>query len=554
MMKRNITLIAVAFFFVIAQSIAQMSGSPDIIRMTQAKNRISEGDYESALVIYKQLYTAHGTNPLLNFRMAESFVALKQGQDALAYTDKARELDANVDKELEFVAAQAYRLVGKQTEALARLDVYLAQDKLKEEDIAKAKVLQVMCKTTLELMAKPVNVKISNAGESINSADHHEYHPSITADGSIMVFTSRRPIEDNAPKDQYDEDYFEKVFISYWSDSLNGWAPAQSIPGSINAKGRHDASLSISPDGRQVFLYRNEGGGDIFVSKTRMNKGASDAMESGSTDLNRLISLNKWGNAISLGKPVNSSYFESYGAISSDANMLYFSSERSKGQGSGDIWVSKRLGGNEWAAPVILLGINTVEDEKSPFIHPDGKTIFFSSQGHRNMGGYDIFRSVRGDDGRWSEPENLGYPINTPGDESDFVITTDGKTAYYCTTSEGSKKYDIMKIDLTNYNVLGSDLSAEKSGLSILRGSITNSAGSGVATKIVFQDPNGGSILGETESDEDGGYFIALPGNKDYELIVNAPAYASYRHKLKLTLEADGSTKTVSHSVVLKAK
>jgi len=554
MTNRYITLIAIVFLFGTARSNAQVSGSPDIIRMTQAKNRVSEGDYESALVIYKQLYTAHGTNPLLNFRMAESYVALKQGKDALAYTDKARELDANVDKELEYVAAQAYRLVGKQVEALASLDIYLAQEKLKEDDIAKAKALQLMCKTTLELMAKPVNVKISSAGENINSVDHHEYHPSITADGKIMVFTSRRPIEDNAPKDAFDEDYFEKVFITYWSDSLKGWAPAEPIPGSINAKGRHDASLSISPDGRQVFLYRNEGGGDIFVSKTRMNKGASDAMEAESADLARLISLNKWGNAISLGKPVNSSYFESYGAISSDANMLYFATERPKGQGSGDIWVAKRLGGNEWAAPVSLLGINTVEDEKSPFIHPDGRTIFFSSQGHRTMGGYDIFRSVRGDDGRWSEPENLGYPINTPGDESDFVITTDGKTAYYCTTSEGSQKYDIMKIDLSNYDVLGSDLSAVKSGLSILRGTISNPSGAGVATKLVFKDPNGGSILGETESDEDGGYFIALPGNKEYEVIVNAPAYSSYRHNLKLPLEADGSTRTVSHSIVLKAK
>lgn len=553
-MKRNITLIALAFVFGIAQTNAQVSGSPDVIRMSQAKSRISEGDYQGALEIYKQLYTAHGTNPLLNFRIAESYIALNQGKDAMAYVDKARELDPNVDKELEYLAAQAYRAVGKQTEALARLDVYLKQEKLKKEDVDKAEALRSKCNTTLELMAKPVNVKIANAGNGINAADHHDYHPSITADGKIMVFTSRRPTDEKAPKDNFDEDYYEKVFITYWSDSLNGWAPAEPIPGSINENGRHDASLSISPDGRQVFLYRNEGGGDIFVSKTRINKGASDAMEAESADLSRLLSLNKWGNAISLGKPVNSSYFESYGAISSDANMLYFASERPKGQGSGDIWVAKRLGGNEWAAPVSLLGINTVEDEKSPFIHPDGRTIFFSSQGHRNMGGYDIFRSVRGDDGRWSEPENLGYPINTPGDESDFVITTDGKTAYYCTTSEGSQKYDIMKIDLSNYNVLGTDLAAEKSGLSILRGTITNSSGAGVATKLVFQDQNGGSILAETESDEDGGYFIALPGNKEYEVIVNAPAYASYRHKLNLSLEADGSTRTVSHSIILKGK
>jgi predicted Zn-dependent protease len=99
-MKRNITLIALAFVFGIAQTNAQVSGSPDVIRMSQAKSRISEGDYQGALEIYKQLYTAHGTNPLLNFRIAESYIALNQGKDAMAYVDKARELDPNVDKEL----------------------------------------------------------------------------------------------------------------------------------------------------------------------------------------------------------------------------------------------------------------------------------------------------------------------------------------------------------------------------------------------------------------------------------------------------------------------
>jgi len=209
-MKRNITLIALAFVFGIAQTNAQVSGSPDVIRMSQAKSRISEGDYQGALEIYKQLYTAHGTNPLLNFRIAESYIALNQGKDAMAYVDKARELDPNVDKELEYLAAQAYRAVGKQTEALARLDVYLKQEKLKKEDVDKAEALRSKCNTTLELMAKPVNVKIANAGNGINSADHHDYHPSITADGKIMVFTSRRPTDEKAPKDNFDEDYYEK--------------------------------------------------------------------------------------------------------------------------------------------------------------------------------------------------------------------------------------------------------------------------------------------------------------------------------------------------------
>jgi Tol biopolymer transport system component len=554
-MKQTILLSIVALLFLCTNADAQVLGSPDIIRMTQAKNRIAEGDYQGALNIYLQLYTAHGTNPLLNYRIAECYVVLQEGKDALAYVDKARELDASVDKDLEYIAAMAYRLVGKQPDALARLEVYLKQEKLKKEDIEKAEALRTMCNNTIDLMSKPVNVKISNAGPNINTPDHHDYHPSITADGKLMVFTSRRAADDFTAKDPYDEEYFEKVFITYWSDSLGDWAPAVPIPGSINAKGRHDAATSISADGKQVFLYRNENGGDIFVSKTRNAKAAADAIQNESPDVARFLSMNKWGNPLSLGKPVNSSYWESCGTISADANTLYFVSERPKGQGSGDIWMSKRLTGTTWAAPVNLEGINTVEDEKSVFMHPDGKTIFFSSQGHRNMGGYDIFRSVLGKDGRWSEPENLGYPINTTGDEFDFVMTTDGKTAYYCSSAEGSQKYDIMKIDLSNYNVLNpGGLAAEKSGLSIVRGTVSNAAGNGVSTKVVFKEANGGQLAGETESDEDGSYFMALPGDKEYEIVVNAQAYKEYRHRMKLSLGADGSTKTIEHSFTLQGK
>ena len=102
-----------------------------------------------------------------------------------------------------------------------------------------------------------------------------------------------------------------------------------------------------------------------------------------------------------------------------------------------------------------LKSLNTVEDEKSVFLAPDGKTLFFSSKGHTNMGGYDIFKSVKQDDGTsWSEPQNLGYPINTPADESEFTITADGKTAYYSVKGSANGKYDIMKIDLTNYPLI----------------------------------------------------------------------------------------------------
>jgi hypothetical protein len=194
-----------------------------------------------------------------------------------------------------------------------------------------------------------------------------------------------------------------------------------------------------------------------------MNKGASEAIADGSSDAARLMSLNRWSKAYSLGKNVNSSYYDSDACVSNDGETIFFVSEREKdkAKGNGDIWTSTSNSTTSWNKAENLKTLNTAEKEKSPFIHADGKTIFFSSKGHKGMGGYDIFKSVKQEDGTWSEPENLGYPINTPGDEFDFILTADGKTAYYSTKSSANGKYDIMKIDLSNYQLVAPVKAAE---------------------------------------------------------------------------------------------
>ncbi|MFM1875752.1 MAG: hypothetical protein RL266_1489 [Bacteroidota bacterium] len=432
---------------------AQLLGGPDKIKMMQAKASMTEEDYNGALRIYRALYTDNGADGMLNYRMAECYLALNQGQDALAYLQKAREADAAIDKELEYNTALAYRLIADQENAVKHLTTYLATENLAKSDKEKAEGLKAKCEATIKMMSQPVDVVITSAGDGINTDENHEYHPSVTADGKIMVFTSRRSDTQGGKRYEGDDDWYEDVYISYWSDSLKGWAPAVPIPGSINTEG-HDANLSISPDGRQLFTFRNQNAGDIFVSKTRMNKNASDAIADGTADAARLISLNRWSKAYSLGANVNSGYFDSNASVSADGKQIYFISERPKGKGNGDIWTSKAVSTTKWESASNLQELNTIEDEKSVFIAADGKTLFFSSKGHSNMGGYDIFMSVKGSDGVWSEPKNLGYPINTPGDEVDFTLTADGKTAYYSTKSSANGKFDIMKIDLSKYPLI----------------------------------------------------------------------------------------------------
>jgi hypothetical protein len=186
-----------------------------------------------------------------------------------------------------------------------------------------------------------------------------------------------------------------------------------------------------------------------------MNKNATDAIADGSSEAARLMSLNRWSKAYSLGKNVNSGYFDSNASLTADSKTMYFISERPMGaKGNGDIWMSTAVSTTDWGKAENVSVLNTIEDEKSVFVAPDGKTLFFSSNGHKNMGGYDIFKSVKQADGSWGEPQNLGYPINTPGDESEFTITADGKTAYYSVKGSVNGKYDIMKIDLSNYSLI----------------------------------------------------------------------------------------------------
>ncbi len=434
---------------------------PDKISMLQARTSYKEGDVNGALRIYRSLYTENGKDAMLNYRMAECYIELKQGTDVLAYLEKAREADPEIHKDLDYNTALAHRMLAEQEKSLEFLKKYLANEKLSKFDMQKANELKAKCSTTLEMMAHPVNVKMTSAGKGINTDDHHEYHPSVTADGRIMVFTSRRPDTEGGERWEDDNDFYEDIYISYWSDSIGGWAPAVPIPGKINGL-KHDANLSISPDGRQLFVYKNTNAGDIYISKTRMSKNATDAIADGSADAARLMSLNRWSKAYSLGKNVNGGYWDSNASVSADGRIIYFASERPRGKGNGDIWMSRKIAGNKWDGAVNLKEINTIEDEKGVFVAPDRKTIFFSSKGHRNMGGYDIFRSVRQEDGTWSEPENLGYPINTTNDEVDFSLTADGKTAYYSTKGSENGKYDIIKIDLSNYNLLAPGKLGEK--------------------------------------------------------------------------------------------
>ncbi len=524
-MKTKIVLLILAFNFLSVAVIAQKKGKKTgkiayKFKMQDARHKfLTEGNVRESLNIYREILKSYTNDAMVNYRIAECYYRLKKYDLAVEYFQNARKIDVEVDDELQYNIAEAYYKNNQLDEALKSFNAFneIASKKDKKELEVTKRIAQV--NYAKKMIAAPVKVKIENLGNKINSRGG-DYSPSISADGRTMIFTSRRSDTKGGGVDKAgDFKYFEDIYISEWDTVDNVWQKARPIEGKLNTDG-HDASLSISPDGKQIFIYRNDGRlyiGDIFVSKKRTSGG--------------------WGTPKALDKPINSTYFESSACLSADGNKLFFVSEKEGkkygSQGRGDIYMAEKISKRVWGEPKNLGSIiNTPMDEISVFIHPDGKTLFFSSKGHMSIGGLDIFMSKMQPDSTWGKPENLGYPINTVGDDVHFVLSTDGKSAHYSSIREdGLGERDIYKIDLTDYPILSEGVTTT---LSILKGKIL-SGEEKVPADITFKDASGKQVA-KTLSDDNGDYFITLDGGNKYSAVVSAVGYKTITIDIDLPL------------------
>lgn len=255
---------------------------------------------------------------------------------------------------------------------------------------------------------------ITNVGQTINTP-YDEFSPIISSDGLMMIFTSTRPIlkEDIAKKVQG----FENVYVSYYNDMVWKWSEAKMLGETINQPGKNNSPIALSNDGQRMLLYRGDPDGNIYES---------------------VLNGDEWSEPVKLPEPINSSKHESSASIAPDGRTIYFVSNRKGGEGKLDIWLSHQDNTGTWGkAENLGSTINSPEDEEGVFIHPDGKTLYFSSMGHNTSGGFDIYKSIF-ENGNWSSPVNLGNTINTPEDDLFFTLTADGKTGYYSTAYLGN--------------------------------------------------------------------------------------------------------------------
>ncbi|HEY8781403.1 MAG TPA: OmpA family protein [Mucilaginibacter sp.] len=302
-------------------------------------------------------------------------------------------------------------------DALKHLEKYLTYPNITQQNNLYAQKLIADCKFSINALKHPVPFKPVNMGSEINTADD-EYLPVATADESTLIFT--RKINNN-------EDFYKSTKVD------GKWQTATYLSDRINTPQYNEGAQSISQDGKYLFFTgcnRPDGLGrcDIYIAQKKGDD---------------------WGKPFDLPPPVNTSGWESQPSISSDGRTLYFVSNRKGGYGSYDIWKST-LTDNGWGEPENLgPNINTAYNEQSPFIHPDDSTLYFCSDGWPGLGGKDLFVSRLSKDGQWQKPENLGYPINTNGDENGLTLTAEGSNAFFSSNNLGGYGgYDIYTFEL----------------------------------------------------------------------------------------------------------
>lgn len=399
--------------------------------MQKALIMYDEKDYKAALPIYEVLFKAHPKEDFLKYVYGRCCLTRNdKHKDALTHLSEIYAKNKKAES-IEYDMARAYHFNYKFDEALAMVDQCIANKKTFPEEKLQAQQLKKYIINAKEFYAKPTNAVITNAGPIINT-DNEEYVPVVSADESVMIFTYVGRESTGGRLDKMQQpfpygDYYEDVFQSIKVNDQ--WTKPHGIS-TINTK-VHDAAIAISPDGQQLFVYRDNGDdhGDIYGS---------------------FLHDTTWTVPVKLKGQVNSYSWEGSCSLTSDGKILYFASDRSGGYGGRDIYRASLSADSTWGN-IINLGdsINTALDDDAPFIHPDGITLFYSSKGKNSMGYYDIFQAVMNPiDSTFRNALNVGYPINTTDDDRYYVLSANGKTGYYASAKEGgSGLHDIYLVD-----------------------------------------------------------------------------------------------------------
>ena len=454
-----------------------------------------QNKYEQAIKYYNKALEEAPDFIEAHLYIADAYYALEDFETAEEWFEKVLLIDETYNTRVIYVlAALEYRL-DKFDEAEVHFELFLKHSHPSKELLAKAEYYLKTSRFAAEAVKNPLSFDPKNLG-AVNT-ELPEYLPCFTADGNHMIYTSRYAGQ---------EDFFQSERIDgEWTQGVNLGEPVNTMD--------NEGAQTISADGR--FL--------VFTACNRRE-------DFGSCDLYIAEKINgQWSTPQNIGANVNTSAWESQPSLSADGRTLYFVSSRAGGNGKKDIWVTYKRRNGEWMTPRNLGDeINTTGDEASPFIHADGQTLYFSSNGHVGMGESDIFMTTRQADGTWSKPQNLGYPINTKKSESSLVVSLDGTTGYFASDRTDTKgATDIYSFEMPE--------SIRPKPVTYLKAKVVDAETRlEIKAKIELIQLSTGLTYTESYTNDDGEFLICLPSGDDYALNVSRKDYLFYSENFAL--------------------
>ncbi|WP_022822916.1 OmpA family protein [Hymenobacter norwichensis] len=437
--------------FALAAAVAQPALAQSTRKQLKTANKFFEQEnYRASIPFYEQVLAKEPNNPLALFRAGISYMSFDK-EKASDYIYKAQKLKPKVSKDVEYWLGRVDHLNYNFDEAISHFQAY--NTTLKAKDTRKAELAQLIqhSKNAKVQFNSPKDIFVKNLGPTVNTP-YAEHSPVISSDDKMLLFTSRGENVTGAGNTDgkkggniaTDGEYYEDIFETKRIDDEN-WDKPRSLSGVLNGKG-HDASTQLFDNDSKLLMYRQDENGDIFYSE----KSGGD-----------------WTQPKKLNQNINSKAFESDAYITPDGLTIYFSTGKYSEDGTLDIYYATRQAGGDWgAAKSMGSAINTKYDDDSPYLSRDGKTLYFSSRGHNTMGGYDIFKSEYDSIGKkWGRPENMGYPINTPDDDTYYRLSPDGSYAYLSSYRIGGYgEKDIYTINyIKNATIRGKVLSQKDS-------------------------------------------------------------------------------------------
>ncbi|MFL5729773.1 MAG: OmpA family protein [Cytophagaceae bacterium] len=483
-------------------------------------------EYDEAAKLYEQLAAKYPQNMNYKYYLGVCYFKLGDKDKAIKYFSQCQKDSSNAQVDFNYYIAKSFQLAHHFDDALEYYKIYrdtLARTKTPEKfehSVADIDTEIERCNNAIELMKRPQGVEIVNIGKNVNS-EFHEYMPVITIDESEMMFTSRRPNTTGGGKDPADGNWYEDIYTTARTDS--GWGSPKNMGAPVNTM-THDATVCLSADGQKLFIYKSQVerlsetfNGDIYISELRDGK---------------------WTEPAKVDYNVNSSFWEPSASISATEDKFFFSSNRPRHDAAHrkdrDIYMVQKIKGGGWAQPKNL-NFNTTAEEDAPFFHPDGRTLYFSSNGKGSVGGFDIFKTTYIDStDSWSEPVNIGFPFNTAGDDIYIEWSADGKRAYFSSVRDDS--YGGQDI------YVAKSLSSKHSMAIMIGRVFDDETKKPLAAEIIVTDNSVNQVIGVFKSEGYSGKFsLALPSGTNYGITINKDGYLFHSENIQIPHMAEFS-------------